>query len=79
MIFKMTIRRAVLFLSIQKFPVIKRKITADVSSKPFHSPSGAGNLRKEFVGNGYYLYGNVVFLQFLIIYFYSNVSKEDSD
>ena len=39
----------------------------------------SGDLRKEPLGNGYYLYGKVIFLKILIIYFYWNVSKEDSD
>ena len=78
MIFKMPISKSVSFFrSKSKVPVRQTKNCGRSFEQALHSPSGSsGDLRKESVGTGYYLSGKEFFLEFLIIHFLSNVSKE---
>ena len=80
MIFKMTISMCFLFFVLKvRFPFVKRKIAAEVSCKSLQSPSGSSrDLQKESVGNDD-LYGKEFFLDFLIIHFFTNVSKEHNE
>ena len=66
MVFKLTIPRSV-FLSLYKVPVHQTKNYRRSFLQVVTLALGSGlsgDLRKESVGNGYYLSGKVVFLQF---------------